>query len=228
MALFCQPSQSRPNAVTLPHSFRFSEALLDEVAAALRQRDWLVLDGCLDEALLTALADRATSTPLSPAAMGRGGERRHSASRRGDGIAWLDASQSPDSQLIAAMENLLQGVNQRLFLGLFSVEAHYAHYPPGAAYEKHRDAFRSSSSRVLSLVLYLNRDWRREEGGQLRLYTTDGAAISEEIVPRWGRLVIFLSEAVPHEVLSASRDRYSIAAWFSINRSDGRRLDPPT
>jgi len=33
------------------------------------------------------------------------------------------------------------------------------------------------------------------------------------------RLVIFLSEEFPHEVLPANTHRYSIAGWFRVNNS---------
>jgi SM-20-related protein len=38
-------------------------------------------------------------------------------------------------------------------------------------------------------------------------------------------VVIFLSERIPHEVLPATRDRYSIAGWFRVNATTGGRLD---
>ena len=39
----------------------------------------------------------------------------------------------------------------------------------------------------------------------------------ELVLPELGTLVIFLSEDIPHEVLPAMRDRYSIAGWFRVN-----------
>ena len=54
---------------------------------------------------------------------------------------------------------LRQQLNRRLLLGLASVEAHIAWYPPGAGYGRHRDTFRNDDSRVLSLTCYLNAGW---------------------------------------------------------------------
>ncbi|MEC7468361.1 MAG: 2OG-Fe(II) oxygenase, partial [Pseudomonadota bacterium] len=31
----------------------------------------------------------------------------------------------------------------------------------------------------------------------------------------------------PHEVLPATRDRFSIAGWFRVNNSTAQRVDPP-
>jgi len=122
------------------------------------------------------------------------------------------------------MEGLRLGLNRRLFMGLFDYESHFAHYPIGAFYKKHRDAFAGQSgnrqpNRVLSTVLYLNSAWQPHEGGELLIYAEDGEAIIETVVPVYGRLVIFLSEKFPHEVLPATRERKSIAGWFRVNES---------
>ena len=47
------------------------------------------------------------------------------------------------------------------------------------------------------------------------------------VMPRMGKLAVFLSEEFPHEVLPARRDRYSIAGWFRVNTSTTERPDPP-
>jgi SM-20-related protein len=47
------------------------------------------------------------------------------------------------------------------------------------------------------------------------------------VQPLHGTVVVFLSEEFPHEVLPASRDRYSIAGWFRVNGSTAERVDPP-
>jgi len=38
--------------------------------------------------------------------------------------------------------------------------------------------------------------------------------------------VCFLSEEIPHEVLDAVTDRFSIAGWYRVN-GNGRQPDPP-
>ena len=49
----------------------------------------------------------------------------------------------------------------------------YAYYPQGGYYRKHIDANRGSSTflRSYSLLLYLNKDWTREDGGHLRIHS---------------------------------------------------------
>lgn len=123
------------------------------------------------------------------------------------------------------MENLRQNLNQQLFLGLFDYESHYAIYEQGAFYKKHLDALKGKSNRVLSTVLYLNKQWCAENAGELILYAADGKTVLESIQPKCGTIIIFLSEQFPHEVLSANKTRYSIAGWFRINASGSKEID---
>lgn len=129
----------------------------------------------------------------------------------------LPAQLPPDlvDTLVRRLEALdRRGLNERLFLGLDFYEAHYAHYAPGAAYARHRDAFVGQRNRIVSTVLYLNRDWQEADGGQLLVYDEAAATVLERVQPRGGTLMVFLSERLPHEVLPARRSRYSIAGWF--------------
>ena len=130
---------------------------------------------------------------------------------RGDSTLWLDDARAGAvaATYLAALDALRVALNRRLFLGLDEVEAHYAAYPAGARYAKHRDRFRDSDLRVVSFVTYLNPDWRDEDGGALRLSLAAGEI---DIVPRSGS-VCFLSE-LEHEVLPATRERNSIAGWM--------------
>jgi len=110
---------------------------------------------------------------------------------------------------------LREQLDRELFLGLRELEAHYALYPPGARYARHRDRFRDDDARVLSAVLYLNDDWNEADGGALRLYFDTGVSTPyRDIAPHAGTLVLFLSAEFDHEVLPATRERLSVAAWF--------------
>ncbi len=184
--------------------------------AALREQGWAVAQAVFTDALCLALLAEASEHQaqgrLRAAATGRA-DGRQFAGLRGDATLWLDdpACGPAARELLDALDGLRQDLNRRLLLGLDSVEAHFAHYPPGAGYARHRDRFRSDDARVLSLVLYLNPDWPDAAGGQLRLHLPEGAV---DIAPRLGTVAIFLSAEVEHEVLPATQPRYSIAAWF--------------
>ena len=132
---------------------------------------------------------------------------------RGDSIAWLEAGQSAACDAyLALMEQLRQQLNRELFLGLDEYESHFALYAPGAFYRAHLDRFRDDDQRTVSVVIYLNADWLPEQGGALRLHP-EGAAIVD-IAPAAGRMVMFLSAEMLHEVLPTQRERLSLAGWF--------------
>lgn len=196
------------------------EQLADLIAAALAEKGWCIVDGALPEPLAAAAARLCAddaSAPFKPAGTGRREDYQRDVKMRSDAIRWLDTSTSADTPYLMQMDSLRTALNSRLFLGLFDYECHYAHYAPGAFYGKHRDAFAGDKNRVLSTVLYLNADWRKEEGGELLLYAADDATEAfEEVLPQYNRLVLFLSERFPHEVKPATRARHSIAGWFRV------------
>ena len=154
---------------------------------------------------------------LQPAAVGRAGERRIREGIRGDLTLWLDDLPCSGAAIahLQHLDALRTELNRRLFLGLHSVEAHYAAYPAGAHYARHRDRFldvpsAGGAERVVSLVSYLNPDWKSSDGGALRLHMAEGTI---DVLPQEHTTVCFLSE-LEHEVLPAGRERFSIAAWL--------------
>lgn len=139
------------------------------------------------------------------------------ATRRGDFIHWIEASQASTAEAayLNAMAALQQAINQAFFLGLFELESHFAIYPPGAGYQKHLDQFIGKEERKVSCILYLNDNWHSDHGGQLRMYLDkkdDKRFI--DITPQAGTLVVFLSSDFLHEVLPANRERMSVSGWF--------------
>lgn len=201
----------------IPHQFP-SELLLDQIADALAGRGFIILDQPLPTSMVNGLLDNlcAQQSAFKPAGVGRQGEYQRNGDIRGDTIQWLEPGDSAVTEFLRWMDKLRLGINQRLYLGLFDYECHYAVYPPGAFYQKHRDAFRGSAGRKLSTVLYLNPDWDLVAGGELVLYDEAGEEQLIRLAPECGKLVLFLSEDFPHEVLPATRSRQSIAGWFRI------------
>ena len=194
------------------------EAAVQDVAAiadALRTHGACRLPGFPDadttHALREDLARLQADGALAAAAVGRGSSHGQRADIRGDATLWLDDPRAGPAAaaFLAALDALRIELNRRLFLGADEVEAHYAVYPPGARYARHRDRFKDDDARVISLVAYLNPDWRDDDGGTLRLALDDGEVA---LVPRTGS-VVFLSE-LEHEVLPATRERRSIVAWM--------------
>jgi SM-20-related protein len=194
------------------------ESVFDQIADALVGPGFIVLDQRLSESLVEGLIEnmRAQQAELKPAGVGRQGDYQHNQDVRGDAIQWLEPGNPAVTEFLCWMEKLRLGLNQRLFLGLFDYEAHYATYAPGAFYKKHQDAFRGKPGRQVSTVLYLNQHWHELAGGELVLYDEAGTIELAKVAPECGRLVVFLSEVFPHEVLPTKQSRHSIAGWFRI------------
>ena len=194
---------------------------LDSIADRLASERWLVvahwLETPLQQALLACARQRAQSGQLSPARVGRAEELRSASEVRGDAIQWLDGEDPADcvSILLQRLDDLRAALNERLYLGLVEIEAHLAHYPPGACYQRHLDRFRSDDARALSAVIHLGDPWLGEHGGELRIYLEgpDGET-SIDLPPTPGQLVMFLSGEIEHEMLPTRRDRYSVACWM--------------
>jgi SM-20-related protein len=197
----------------------------------LTERGWVICNDALSECLTSDLWQEVTSLQRNTfrfAKIGRRNQKQENRFTRTDAICWIQGTSEPCIAWLAWMESLRQTLNRSLFLGLFSFESHYAHYKPGDFYKRHVDAFRGDANRVVSVVLYLNPGWQPDDGGELVLYPREGETHDPiKVTPAFGTLVCFLSEAFPHEVLPATRDRYSIAGWFRVNGSTTQRVDPP-
>lgn len=192
----------------------------DDIANALFDTGYIILPGALPAGLVDALFVHFKSLDedeFRPAGVGREAGHRINPFIRRDEIRWIRGEHPATADYLAWMEGLRLGLNRRLFMGLFEYECHYAHYPRGAYYKKHLDAFKGGASRLVTTVLYLNPAWGPNDGGELVLYAEDGEQVLETVAPQYGSLVVFLSECFPHEVRKAHRARFSLSGWFRVN-----------
>jgi SM-20-related protein len=187
------------------------------IADALAERGFAIVPDLLDAWTVTALRERARELAaadlLRPAGVGRDARRTEDRDVRGDRIRWIDATHATlaERDYLAATDALRTRLNRELMLGLTELEVHYALYPPGTRYARHRDRFRDDDRRVLSCILYLNEGWTAEDGGALRLYADDGAV---DVLPHARTFVAFLAERFDHEVLPARRERLAVTGWW--------------
>lgn len=210
-------------------------SVFQQIADGLRIQSWCVVSDALPSVLAGQLFEQvraADGCQFAPAGVGRSSDHIHNAFVRRDRIRWIDGSAEAEQQWLRWSGRLQMFLNRQLFMGLFSFESHFAHYRPGDFYKKHVDAFRPDGSergarRVLSLVTYLNPGWQLADGGELAIYDDQGLQVVHTVLPAYGTVVVFLSAEVPHEVLPAARDRYSIAGWFRVNGNHADRPDPP-
>jgi SM-20-related protein len=200
---------------------QLSEAMLDVIADALVDKGYIFLSDLVPNHISQVLLEKIQSTQaheLKAASIGRGAEQQLNPDIRRDRIQWLEEHNEPDAQYLELMTQLKNGLNRRLFMGLFDYESHYAVYQPGAFYKKHVDALKGSQNRILTTVFFLNPDWKAADCGELIIYDEADIEI-ERIAPKMGHFVIFLSERFPHEVTQTLAQRNSIAGWFRVSNS---------
>lgn len=151
---------------------------------------------------------------LQPAKVGASRQASHRPQIRTDQIYWLDTNTPPEATLpfFQAIDNIRIFLNQQLYTGLQTFEAHAALYRPGQYYKKHIDQFADNKDRRISCVYYLNREWTPEFGGELSIYSHDGARMAH-ILPLGNRMVCFHSDLL-HEVHPALHPRYSLTGWL--------------
>lgn len=212
------------------------DPLFSKIAEDLQQRAWSVIPNALPSPLAAQLQQQLlglSEEQFALAGVGRSNDFTLNHFVRRDQIRWIDGDSDAEKAWLQWSNRLRLFLNRRLFLGLFSFESHFAHYPPGAFYKKHVDAFKGNprqdtTNRVLSVVAYFNPGWLPEDGGELALFDEGHVEPVLTVTPAFATLVVFLSEEVPHEVRPAKRDRYSIAGWYRVNNSLNDQIDPPS
>jgi SM-20-related protein len=134
---------------------------------------------------------------------------------RGDFIYWLDRKHQDEfeNQFFDLMDAFVLYLTETCYTGILNYEFHYTRYETGTFYKKHLDQFKNNDKRKYSMIVYLNHDWLDQEGGALCIHFADGLQL---IYPHIGKAVFFQSNELEHEVLIASRPRFSITGWLKV------------
>lgn len=202
-------------------------ARLDKIVDGLAEEGYTVIDHFLDEEEVNAILSlddfKNALLQFKKAGIGKSEERQINESIRGDFIQWIDPVNAtpPIHAYLSKIQSLITHVNQTLFLSLKDFEIHMTIYPIGSFYKRHLDQFKKDDHRRLSVICYLNQDWSKVQGGQLRIYFKDG---HKDVLPIAGRLVCFRSDLLEHEVLPAMRERLSLTGWLLDQVNDLRHL----
>lgn len=186
-----------------------------------------VIDHLLPESvsadLLKLSRKLLSSGQMQPAKVGRAQNQSSQKDIRNDSIFWLEenfiSSEPSLCSWLNYRQQLMTYLNQNLYLGLNSFEGHLAHYSPGQKYDRHIDQSPHHSplhgERVISWITYLNPHWTADDGGELCLFLQQGEAEKTQLIePRWGRSILFFAQKIPHSVLAAKAERWSLTGWF--------------
>lgn len=136
---------------------------------------------------------------------------------RGDQIYWLEEGEENGDtpaglKFLEQIHGVREFLRRYLMLPLRGIESHYAVYPKGTYYKRHLDQFQGESHRKLSFICYLNQNWEPGDGGELMIYHEEEDEI--RVNPLGGRLVIFRSDLLEHEVLITQAQRIGITGWM--------------
>ncbi|MEJ1221380.1 2OG-Fe(II) oxygenase [Sediminicola sp. 1XM1-17] len=194
------------------------EGVIDDL---LTQKYSVVDDFFSPEEILTlrnSLLSKYEEDQFKKAAIGSKTNELIVKSIRGDFILWMDekAQEEAEKLFFSKINEFAHYLNKTCFLGILNKEFHYALYPEGTFYKRHLDTFQNDDRRKLSIALYLNEpNWQPEDGGALAIYLQEGEQEKTiEISPIQGRMVIFESQELEHEVKTANQNRLSITGWL--------------
>ena len=182
----------------------------------LSEENYLVIDDFITDQELDIFLDyfqeNLNDDDFKKAGIGTGADFQLKSQVRGDYIRWLNRDSDTElADFFARVDEAIAQLNRYCFLSLSGSEFHMAHYPKGTFYKRHLDQFNHRSNRMISLILYLNKDWTEGDGGELKVYLNDE---ERKIAPGAKRVVLMRSDLVEHEVLETKVDRYSLTGWL--------------
>jgi len=169
----------------------------------------------------------------------KGGIRKISASVMGKFGALKEALESLDKFVF----DELTKKDERLARLSSRSDAMLAVYPGGGSrFQRHVDNT-AKDGRRLTVLLYLNEEgWTKEDGGLLKVWgkgeivgfgngEEEGSVKAPvEVLPLGGRVAMFYSDLVPHEVTPANKSRYAVTVWYydRVERSEAVAMGADT
>lgn len=189
--------------------------ITDQHLSQLADQHYTTIDQFISLPELLTIADYLTIQKSTFKKAGVGTAHHYAVDKqvRGDYIRWIDPSDTPEclSPIMERMKQLMDYFNETCFLGLKDIEAHLTYYPVGTRYARHLDQLQLNDSRKITFIIYLNHEWKAADGGELIVYTQEDPS---SIAPIGGRLVMFRSNILEHEVIQTQKERCSITGWF--------------
>ncbi|MFD0990436.1 2OG-Fe(II) oxygenase [Mariniflexile jejuense] len=197
-------------------------SLYEQIISDIGTKQYSIIENFFSEedvlVLRQLLLEKYEEDAFKKAAIGNRFEETIVKSIRGDVILWMDETKADAAELLFfnKINDLVNYLNKTCFMGILHKEFHYAIYPKNTFYKRHIDTFQNDDRRKLSFVCYLNEDgWLPENGGELVLYLNEnGEEVEKIIYPFPGRVVIFESQIIEHEVKPVNTQRLSITGWL--------------
>lgn len=182
----------------------------------LAMNDYVVVDDFISDdqykGIMSFFRDMEEEDKLKKAGIGTQQEFQINAEIRGDFIYWLDEERDIRlSSVFTLFNELKQKLARYCYLSLSGSEFHIAKYPAGSYYHRHLDQFNERSNRQITVLIYLNKDWKKGNGGELVIYKDEKEILVEPVAKR---LLLFKSGVIEHEVLTTRVDRYSLTGWL--------------
>lgn len=196
--------------------------LYEKIISGLLEDQYCVVEDFFDQeevnSLRNHLLQKYEEENFKKAAIGNRLNETIEKSVRGDFILWINEKDENEVEKLffSKINSLVEYLNKTCFLGILQKEFHYAVYPEGTFYKRHLDTFQNDDRRKLSLVCYLNQEnWKPENGGELVIYKeVNGIEKGINIYPLPGRIVVFESQLLEHEVKPVKIPRLSITGWL--------------
>lgn len=209
---------------------RAAQLLTRERVHTLEADGLVVIDGALSAAEVAAA--RAEVQRLDAAGQLEEVECQSKARIRNDRIGWLTQQSERELPALCLVARLLRGLPAE-------VERHASDAAPWGAlrvprtvmaavyggspaaptyYCKHYDGGGKGNPRKLTAICYLNDGWDVErDGGALRAYLPSARATGAyvDVVPQAGRVLLFDSVTVEHEVRPTFATRCAVTLWVS-------------
>jgi SM-20-related protein len=189
----------------------------EKIISEIAEKNFSVIDGFFDEDILEGLQiellKKVKDQNLKAAGIGNKIHNSKNVTIRSDKIEWINnlSEHEAEKQFLKQVGNFCSYMNRTCYVGITNFEFHYAFFEKGTFYRKHLDRFKNDDKRKFSMITYLNKNWKDEYGGVLKLYFPKKEI---EITPQWGRTVIFKSDLIEHEVLENTKERLSITGWL--------------
>lgn len=100
----------------------------------------------------------------------------------------------------------------------------------GSTYAKHYDNSGGGDLRKLTVLVYLNTQWKEAMGGQFQMFADGGGGASVDIAPLGGRLLAFWSDSMVHGVRPSfapgeEGHRWALTVWLHSENAAAIEFD---